>query len=221
MNEAVADTRIARLGIMCAASGGLMVAVGLLTSLHDDAVSSTQWSYPQGTGLFLACALLLTISHALSAAGYQGIRLAGAAPGRWGRWGLVAAIVGSLGLSLSELLSGLIRSQTVDSASAGAVSTLFGVTSLLFAAGAVVAGVSLLRGGQRSLGWLVLLTGAAIVVLVTPANISGSLAFRQVALIAWSVLLIPLGLQVARLGSSRSDAESLSAMSGRAGEGAQ
>jgi len=88
-----------------------------------------------------------------------------------------------------------------DSASAVAttVSTMFGVVSLLFAASTIVAGVALVRHQNRPLGWLVLLTGVVIIVLVTPANISGNLAFRQLSLLVWSLLFIPLGLRVAKL----------------------
>jgi hypothetical protein len=35
----------------------------------------------------------------------------------------------------------------------------------------------------RTLGWLVLLTGLVIILLVTPANISGNAAFRQLSLL--------------------------------------
>jgi hypothetical protein len=199
MGEGMVDAPVRRWGIMCAASGVLMVLVGMVGLVKDDDVASTQWSYPQGTGLFLACSVVLALAHGLSAAGYWGVRRVDAVSSRAGRWGLTAAITGSFGLSLSELLSGLVRAQPNDSTAATLVSTIFGITSLVFALGAVVAGVSLLRAGVGELGWLVLLPGAVIVVAVTPANISGSPAIRLVALTVWSLLFIPLGLRVAGL----------------------
>ncbi len=76
----------------------------------------------------------------------------------------------------------------------------FGITSLVFAVGAIVGGLAIVRADVWQGPWtgVVLATGVVIIVLVTPANISGSLLFRQSALLIWSSLFIPLGVDVAR-----------------------
>ena len=45
---------------------------------------------------------------------------------------------------------------------------------------------------------MVLASGAVIIVLVTPANISGDLVVRTLALILWSLTFIPLGRTIAK-----------------------
>jgi len=164
-------------------------------------VPSDQWSYPQTPGIFLVTAVLLTIAHLLSALGFVGaLRLGAQGPGRAGRLGLQGAVAGLVGLSAAELLSGFIGDRDIDSSTGVGVSTLFGVTSLVFALGAIVGGLAILRADvwQGPWRWVVLATGVVILVLVTPANISGSLVLRQGALVIWSALFIPLGLDVAR-----------------------
>lgn len=176
-----------------------MTMLSLLYFVRDESVPKSQWSYPQTPGIFLATSAALAIAHALSACGYVGVRRSSLSPRGVGRVGLIAAALASLGLSTCELLSGVIGRQDSTSTVATTVSTMFGVVSLLFAASTIVAGVVLVRHHNRPLGWLMLLTGVVIIVLVTPANISGNLAFRQLSLLVWSLLFIPLGLRIAKL----------------------
>jgi hypothetical protein len=194
------DARVRTLGLACAASGVLMTLLALFYFVRDDSVPVTQWSYPQSPAVFLVVSVLLAVGHALSAAGFWGVRLARATSSRVGAMALSGAAGLSLALSCCELASGFVGAQESTSATATVVSSLFGIVSLLFAAAAIIAGIVLLRGGTGTLGGLVLLTGLVIIVLVTPANISGSLVFRQISLLLWSLLFIPLGLQVAKLG---------------------
>lgn len=210
------DTRVRSLGLACAASGVLMALLSPVGLWRDDAVPATQWSYPQSPSVFLVFSALLVLAHVMSACGFWAVHQAGVTTSRSGRAGLVVAAVALVALSGCELVSGLLGGYDTGTAAVGLVSTLFGVASMLFAAGAVVAGTSLIRNGRRALGWLVLLTGLVIVVLVTPANISGSLVFRQLSLLVWSALFVPLGLHVARL-KPRSDSEPSLAVAGRAG----
>ena len=76
----------------------------------------------------------------------------------------------------------------------------YGVTSLLVAIGSIVAGVVIVRRlGLRSIGWsMVLWSGILILVLVTPASISGNLVAEMVALTLWSLTLVPLGQALIR-----------------------
>ena len=208
------DTRITpetrRLGLACAASGVLMALLTIPLGINIDDTSKEQWSYPHPTALFFAEAVLLTVAHLLSAAGFLGaLRLGASGTSKVGRTGLWAAVVGLVGLSVAEFVSGFIGAKATDSGVATAVSAVFGITSIVFALGAIVGGIAILRVGVWPGPWrsTVLATGVVIIVLVTPANISGSLPFRQGALLIWSLLFIPLGLDVAR-GLSRKSSES-------------
>jgi hypothetical protein len=97
--------------------------------------------------------------------------------------------------------------EQTDSSAAGVVGAMFGVALLLVAFGSIAAGISIVRSqravavdahGHATIGWLVLASGVALIVLVTPANISGDLVFRMVALTAWSALFIGFGRLLAR-----------------------
>ncbi|MFT3872328.1 MAG: hypothetical protein QM714_06715 [Nocardioides sp.] len=195
------STSTRSLGLACAASGVLAAPLAVLAGIRIGDVSDTQWSYPHPTGLFLAEALLLVVVHLLQAAGFIGaLRLEAAGNSGVGRLALWAGVVGLLGLSVAELWSGLIGGKANDSSIATTVSTVFGITSMVFALGAIVGGIAVVRAGvwRGPWKWTILATGVAIIALVTPANISGSLPFRQIALLIWSVLFIPLGLDIAR-----------------------
>lgn len=195
----VASTR--GLGLACAASGVLMALLALPIGMYIGDAPENQWSYPQSAGVFLVVAVLLAVAHLLSAAGFVGaLRLKAYGGSGAGRVGLWVAVAGLVGLGLAEIASGFIAEEASDSEIATAVSTAFGITSLVFAVGAIVGGLAIVRADvwQGPWTWVVLATGVVTIVLVTPANISGSLPFRQAALLIWSLLFIPLGLDVAR-----------------------
>jgi hypothetical protein len=70
---------------------------------------------------------------------------------------------------------------------------------VLTAAGSIVAGVVIVRRLGLRTGWsMVLLSGVLLVVLVTPASISGNLVFEMVALTLWSLTFVPLGQALIR-----------------------
>ena len=189
------------LGLACAASGVLMVLLAIPIGMHIGDAPENQWSYPQAAGVFLVEAVLLAIAHLLSAAGFVGaLRLKAHGGSGAGRVGLWVAVAGLVGLATAEIASGLIAEEASDSEIATAVSTAFGITSLVFAVGAIMGGLAIVRADvwPGPWKWVVLATGVVTIVLVTPANISGSLPFRQAALLIWSLLFIPLGLDVAR-----------------------
>ena len=139
---------------------------------------------------------MLAVTHLLTLAGFVGVLRSGPqGRSRAALGGLGAAVVGYAALAVAEVLSGRIGGVTADSASAEAVSDVFAVASVLVAVGSIVAGVVIVRRrGSGDVGWsMVLWSGVAMVVLVTPANIVGNPVLRMVALTVWSLTFVPLG----------------------------
>lgn len=194
------------LGIACAASGIVGIAVGIVTLSYPAAVSSDRWSYPFDATAQWTVSSVLAVTHLLTLAGFLGVifarpygRSRSAAVGLW------AAVVGYAGLAICELLSGGVGTQSNDSSAANAVGGAFAVASLVVAAGSMVAGIVIVRRrGLRSTGWsMVLWSGVVMVVLVTPANIAGNEKVTTIALIVWSLTFVPLGHALARTSADR------------------
>src|ERR1700710_487635 len=70
------DQLLIRLGAACVASGVLGVVVGVVTLAYPDAVPDDRWSYPFPYAVGLAFGVLLAVTHALTLAGFVGVRLA-------------------------------------------------------------------------------------------------------------------------------------------------
>jgi hypothetical protein len=194
------------LGITCAASGIIGVAIGIVTLSYPAAVASDRWSYPFGATAQWIVSVLLAITHLLTLAGFLGVvaarpfdRSRAAVVGLW------VAIAGYAILAVCELLSGAVGTQRSDSSAANAVSGAFGVATLLAAVGSIVAGIVIVRRrGLRSIGWsMVMWSGIALVVLVTPANIAGNEPVTITALIVWSLTFVPLGQALLRAGTQQ------------------
>jgi hypothetical protein len=195
-----------KFGLACAASGIAGVAICIVTLSYPAAVPSDRWSYPFDASAQWIVSIVLAVTHLLTLAGIVGV-LAARPYGRSRAavLGLWVAIVGYAGLAVCEVLSGAVGTQRNDSSAANAVSGAYGVTSLLVAAGSIVAGIVIVRrNGLRSIGWsMVLWSGILIVVLVTPASFSGNLVFEMVALTLWSLTLVPLGQALIRARTQR------------------
>jgi hypothetical protein len=203
--QSPADTRspatLTRLGLACVVSGVLGILLAILSVAYPPAVPEEQWSYPFPAGVLLVVSVLLAVTHALTLVGFLGVRLADPYRGRRvAIVGLWLAIVGLGVLTVCELAGGAIGSARMTSPTAVTVSAAFGVGSLLNALGCLLAGVVIVRAGVwRGVGrWMVLASGLVLVLLVTPANISGNPVFRMVALALWSATFIPLGRTISR-----------------------
>ena len=195
------DDRLRTYGAACAASGVLGVVAGLITVLYDPAVPSDQWSYPFTTTTQWAVSVGLAITHVLTAVGFIGVlRARPYGESRAAGVTLCIAVAGFVLLSIAELLSGAIGGRDLDSTSATWVSTVFGVASLMTAVGGLVSGAVIVRTHRwAGIGaWMVLASGAVMLLLVTPANISGDLGFRTAALILWSLTFVALGRTISR-----------------------
>ncbi len=144
---------------------------------------------------------MLAVLHRLTAVLCHGIlRAAPFGRSRAGRLGPWFAIVGNLLLAGCELWSGAIVKEAADSPVAGLVGTAFGVASLVTIVGELIAGVAIVRAKvwQGLPAWMLLTSALVLLLLVTPANISGSNAFRMIALGLWSLTFIPLGIRLMR-----------------------
>jgi len=193
--------RAQAMGTACAASGVIGLLVAVFTLAYPEAVSDDVWSYPFPYSVGLALGFVLAVTHLLTLAGFAGIRMV--ANGGFGSWvptGVWIAIAGFAVLTGSEVASGFIGDERLDSDVASTVATAFGVGSLLTAAGALLSGILLLRrrAWKPAGAWAMTASGVVMLVLVTPASISGNFAFRMVALMLWSACFIPLGVDVAR-----------------------
>jgi hypothetical protein len=188
--------RLRRYGLACIASAVLGLAAGLVTLAYDPAVPNDQWSYPFTTTTQWMVSVVLAGTHVLTALGFTGVLLArpyGAS--RAAAVTLRIAVAGFWLLGLSELLSGAIGGQDLESSAAAWVGTLFGISSLMTALGGLVAGTVIVRAHRwTGLGaWMVLASGVVMIALVIPANAIGEATFRTVALCVWSLAFLPLG----------------------------
>jgi hypothetical protein len=195
------SSRLRSYGVACAASGVLGIVIGLVTVAWPHDVPIDQWSYPFPLGMQWVVSIALVITHLLSAAGFLGVLAAN--PHRSQRGATVTlqiAVAGFVLLAVAEFLSGAIGGQATDSPAATWVGTLFGIASLMTALGGVWAGIVIVREKVwTGLGaWMVLASGVAMIILVTPGNISGDLVVRTTALVVWSLTFIPLGRTIAR-----------------------
>lgn len=188
-------------GAACLASGVLGVVAGLVTLLYSPAVSSDQWSYPFSTTTQWVVSIGLAITHALSAVGFLGVlRARPYGDHHAAAVTLRIAVAGFAMLSIAELLSGAIGARDVDSGAAAWVGAIFGVASLMTALGGLVAGVVIVRTRLwTGVGaWMVLASAVVMLALVTPANVNGSVVFRTLALVLWSLTFLPLGRTLSR-----------------------
>jgi hypothetical protein len=197
---ATTDPRVLRAGTASTASGLLGVLAGVITAIQVAAgsdVPADQWSHPAGKTFFLVFSLGLAVAHVLSAVGVAGVvRPEGGS--RSVTTTLWASIAGLYLLGVAEVASGLIGGQPNDGGAAAAVGTLFGVASLLSAIGGLVAGPILLRRGWTLGGASLLANAVIMLLLVTPANITGNEYFRMFALVLWSLTFVSLGRALRR-----------------------
>jgi hypothetical protein len=196
------DQGVLRASTASTLSGLLGVVAGIITLVQvavGSDVPHDQWSAPAGTTFFLFFSVGLAIAHILSAIGFTGVvRLDPHSGSRAASVTLWVSIAGLYLLAVAEVCSGLIGGRSDDSGAAAAVGTIFGVASLLSAVGGLVAGPILLRRGWTLGGASLLANAVTMLLLVTPANITGNEYFRMVALTLWSLTFVALGRALRR-----------------------
>jgi hypothetical protein len=185
------SARARTLGIACGASGALGVAVAGLTLAWSPSVGHRVWSYPFSFRVGVAVGISLTVIHLMTLCGYVALR--SLARSRMARAAAYAAIAGCALLAVSEAAGGAIGRAHTDSTAAGIVSTMFGLASLLLVAGSISTGAAFMRRQHAGIGVLLLASGGTLLVLVTPANISGDLTLRMASLMVWSASYVGIG----------------------------
>ncbi|GAA4467444.1 hypothetical protein [Phytohabitans houttuyneae] len=150
----VESTNRAALAFIVGAAGTALsgVIVQLAVQPASD-VPDDRWSYPWSADAFVAVTAVYALWHVLIAIGLVGFGRSGAAGASFsGRWGVRLAVVGTLILTAAELASIPIRDAALDDTAAGAVGTMFGLGTLVSAAGLLLAGAGTLAAGVWR-GW--------------------------------------------------------------------
>lgn len=185
------------------ATGVLSTAVGLLSLVYPPAVDKTVWGYPFDRGTHVAVAIVLVIAHLLKAHGFVGLsRLDGA--GRVTRWSMLAAALGFVVLAICEGVSASLVGVPMTSPEAINLNNGYGAGSMLEAVASMVGGTfivrrKLLEGFGR---WSVLLSGAFMIFVVTPALFTGRGPLAYLALTGWSLFFVWIGRALGRTENS-------------------
>lgn len=190
-------------------SGWLGTVLGLTTLLFlGSSVPDGVWNYPMPGTVFVGVSVLLVVDHLLSAHGFWGLsRLSGGS--RFVRGATLVSMAGLLLLSAAEVVSGTLVGVQTTTEAATAVGALFGVSSLLYAVPALVGGVALAKKGLLpQANWSLAASGAIILFLVTPANITGSVVLRMASLILWSLVFVWMGRGLAKAQHDRPHTDS-------------
>ena len=134
------------------------------TSVPDD-----RWSYPWSSAALVPISLVWASLHVLVFVGVFAFGRSGLAGRSFGaRVGVPLALAGTALLFVSELASIPVRNEHTDDAGATVVGAMFGLATLLTAAGFLGAGIATLRAGRWD-GWgryTPLAVGVAAVVLL-------------------------------------------------------
>lgn len=180
-------------------AGVMSVPIGLFNLVFPPAVEPTAWGYPFDAGTLLFVSIALVIAHLLKAHGFVGLsRLAGG--GAVVRWSMLAAALGFVVVAVCEAISASMAGVPIDSPAAVDLNNGYGAGSMLLAWGSVVGGTvivrrKLLEGFGR---WSVLLSGAFMIFVVTPALFTGRGPLAYLALTGWSVFYIWIGRTLGR-----------------------
>jgi hypothetical protein len=178
--------RLARLLI----SGGILgAAVAVLNMLIPPAVGPERWSYPYTATGFVLTEIPIVIAHVLTALGILALT-DHVGSSRAGFIGVRVAAAGLWLLAVCEVAAAAIAGVLANSVQAQLVGAAFGVTSLVYAIGAVAGGIALvqLRAGQPWARWSLLTSGVFVVAVVDPATLAGGPLVRYLALALWSLM---------------------------------
>ncbi len=180
------------------AAGVLSVLVGLLTLVFPPASDPALWGYPFDLGTHQVVAIVLVVAHLLKVPGFVGLsRLDG---GPVVRWSMLAAALGFVVVAVCEGVSATLWGTPLTSPEAINLNNGYGAGSMLGAIPSVIGGIvigrrKLLPGPGR---WSVMLSGAFMIVVVTPALFTGRGPLAYLSLLVWSLFFIWIGRTLGR-----------------------
>jgi len=180
-------------------AGGVSIAVGLFTLAYPPALDDTVWGHPFDRGTAVAVSIVLVIAHLLKVPGFVALsRLDGAGPVT--RWSMLAAALGFVVVATCEGVSASLVGTPMSAPAVVDLDNGYGAGSMLGAVPSMIGGTvivrrKLLAGAGR---WSVVLSGAFMVFVVTPALFTGRGPLAYLALTGWSLFFIWIGLAVAR-----------------------
>jgi hypothetical protein len=137
-------------GLALIAGGSVLAVGGVVTQVvqASTTVSDQQWSYPWSSSAAAAISAVWAVAQALLVFGLVGLRRSGVAgPGRAAVVGPALAIAGTALILGGHLASIPVSDQTLDDAGPQAAGALFGLGTLLTAAGMLAAGRATLHAG--------------------------------------------------------------------------
>ena len=180
-------------------AGVVSIPIGLLDTVFPPAIEDTVWGYPHDHGTHVVVAVVLVIAHLLKVPGFVALsRLEGA--GRVTRWSMLAAALGFFGVALCEGISASMYGVPLTAPEVVNLNDGYGATSMLGAIPSMIGGTVIVR--QRLLDgagrWSVLLSGAFMVFVVTPALFTGRGLIAYLALTGWSLFFIWIGRALGR-----------------------
>jgi hypothetical protein len=138
-------------GRACIAGGSVLAIGGVVTQVvqASTTVSDRAWSYPWSSATLVPISVAWALAQALLIVGLLGLRRSGVAGDtRAARIGLALAIAGTALILGGHLASIAVRDQTVDDTGAQLAGALFGLGTVLTAAGLLLAGRATLRAGR-------------------------------------------------------------------------
>jgi len=188
--------RIEMAGLACLVAGLLGAAGGIYLALRTPLVGEDMWTYPQRAGgEFATTQTIFAVTHLGLILGLLALWWCGAVPhNRLGRIGHVVAVSGMALLTINELVAISVAGEATDSAHAGTVGAIYGVTTIMIGLGMSAEGVAAVRDGEWSgwHRWLPLVLGIWLFVPTMPALfLEGDVA--RLALTGWSLLFAALG----------------------------
>lgn len=179
--------------------GAVSAAVGLFTLAYPPAVDTQVWGYPFDAGPHVAVSIVLVFAHLLKAHGFVGLsRLSAGGP--IVQWSMMLAALGFVVLAICEGVSGALFGVPIVAPEAVQLNNGYGAGSMLEAIPSMVGGAVIVRKGllQGRGRWSVLLSGAFMVFVVTPALFTGRGPLAYLALTAWSGFYIWIGRALGR-----------------------
>jgi hypothetical protein len=196
----VSPAAVQTAGRLCVTGALLGAAVGLLAALVGPVVAQDRFSYPFSPAGHVLVQSALTVSHLMVLAGFLGVLRSDAFDGhRRGRLAMHVAAAGMGLLAACEIWAATFADAAASGAAVDILDAAYGIASIGVGAGSIVAGIAIVRAGRWQ-GWQAYalpVSGLVLLMAVIPA-IAGPALLGRLALVAWVLLYVPLGLALIR-----------------------